>query len=847
MKLLFHTLKIGHNIPILLAGLFFLLAGTYSAYAQLNISFGSQINYTDAVSDIWGYTDAAGNEYALTCTQTGLDIVDVSDPANPVQLHFVAGPNNTWRDVHTWGHYAYMVTESSASGGLLVIDLAGLPGSISTSYTDMGFGYYSAHTLYIDDDGIAYLYGAKSTGQGNATFFVDIAANPLNPTYLGKYNAAYVHDGYVRNDTMWTCEIYAGRFAAVNVSNKAAPVVMATQITPGAFAHACWLSNDSRYLFLTDEVNAAPVTVYDVSDISDIKEIDRYKTKPIFDPNAIPHNLYVRNDFLITSYYTSGITIADITYPYNVIEVGNYDTSPYTGGGFNGCWGVFPYFNSETILATDRQEGLFVLNPTYQHACWLEGTVTNALTGMPILGANIAILTIEAGKDDTDFQGFYATGTALSGSYQVVASAAGFYNDTLNVSLSNGVLSVADFNLVPLTYCSAAPQGLEVSSEAYNNATLHWKITANADAYKVAYRVLDDPTWTYTSAITDTFFVASGLQGCTQYEWKVQAICQYGQSSPDASVDTFATTPPNANWTAPAQALLSCATAPTDLNPSITGLSGGVWSGGSYINSTGFFNPNGLAAGSYNVTYTAGTSGCTSDQTHQITVAPCSVSGRFKVYLGGPYLGIGLMAVKLRQNSLVPLQQPYNTAPWYYNGTETATLLPSNVVDWVLVELRDATDNNIIRAQAAGLLLNNGGIVNANNYADLTFWGVDAGNYYVVIRHRNHLAVMSASPISLPNTTLYDFTTALNTVYGTNQMYAMPTTGGGTVYGMYPGDVDANGLVTVSDYNLYVPQTSATNVYQTGDINLDRAITVSDFNLYSTNASTIGIPQVRYP
>ncbi len=818
---------------------------TQTAQAQLNITLGSQINYTDNVSDIWGYTDAVGNEYALVCLQTGLAVVDVTDPANPVELHFISGPNNTWRDVHTWGQYAYMVTESSASGGLLVLDLSGLPATVGVSYTDMGFGYYSAHTLYIDENGIGYLFGAKSTGQGNATFFIDIAANPLTPTYLGKYTAAYVHDAYVRNDTMWTCEIYAGRFAVVDVSNKAAPVVMATQATPGAFTHASWLSDNSQYLFVTDEVNAASVTAYDVSDISDIKEVDRYKTKPVSDPNVIPHNLYVRDNYLITSYYTSGITIADITYPYNIIEVGNYDTSPSAGGGFNGCWGVYPYFDSTNILATDRQEGLFVLSPTYQHACWLEGTVSNALNNSPIIGATVSINLVEAGTDNTDFQGFYATGTATAGTYQVVASAAGFKNDTLTITLTNGVLSVGNFNLVPLTYCSTAPATLNVTQISSQNATLHWKITPDAAAYKIAYRPVGSTDWNYTTTATsDTFWVAGTLQACNDYEWQVQAICQYGQYSPYSATDTFTTTPPNADWTAPTQAIQECEAAPTDLSNNITGQSGGTWSGGSYISPSGLFNPNNLNTGDYSVTYTVGQAGCTGTQTHTVPVAACTTTGKFKVFLGGCYVGSGTMATKLRQGNLLPLQQPYNIAPWHYMGSESAVSLPANAVDWVLVELRNAADNTIIEAQAAGLLLNNGSIVNANDLTDLTFVGIEAGSYFVIVRHRNHLAVMSAQPVNLPNTTQYDFTSTVAATFGVQQTYNIV---GSTVFAMRPGDIDANGLITVADYNQYEPQISAINVYQTGDLNLDRSVTVSDFNLYLPNSSFIGILQVRYP
>ena len=80
---------------------------------------------------------------------------------------------------------------------------------------------------------------------------------------------------------------------------------------------------------------------------------------------VIPHNTHVFGDYLVTSYYTSGVTIIDASDPFNLIEVAYYDTSPSSGGSFDGCWGAYPYLPSGLILATDQQEGLFVLHTPY--------------------------------------------------------------------------------------------------------------------------------------------------------------------------------------------------------------------------------------------------------------------------------------------------------------------------------------------------------------------------------------------------------------------------------------------------------------------------------------------------
>ena len=75
----------------------------------------------------------------------------------------------------------------------------------------------------------------------------------------------------------------------------------------------------------------------------------------------------VVGDFLVTAYYRDGVIITDAHYPDNMIKTGNYDTSPLSGDGFNGCWGSWPYLPSGNIIASDMEEGLFILGPTYWH------------------------------------------------------------------------------------------------------------------------------------------------------------------------------------------------------------------------------------------------------------------------------------------------------------------------------------------------------------------------------------------------------------------------------------------------------------------------------------------------
>lgn len=219
------------------------------------------------------------------------------------------------------------------------------------------------------------------------------------------------------------------------------------------------------------------------------------------------------------------------------------------------------------------------------------------------------------------------------------------------------------------------------------------------------------------------------------------------------------------------------------------------------------------------------------------------INVKITMFLEGAY-SAGSMSTELRTANLLPLTQPYATAPWHYTGTESvaaASNIPINAVDWVLVELRSNNVGNIPFASQAGFLLSNGTVVNTQGQLGLNF-NVPPGSYYLVVRHRNHIDVMSASITALPNATAYNFSTAATQALGINQQKNL----GSGIFGLFAGDINGDGVITVSDYNLYVPQMSAIEVYANGDLSLDTHVTVSDFNLYLNNSSHIGSPQIRY-
>jgi choice-of-anchor B domain-containing protein len=429
---------------------------------NLNVTLRSHLPYPGQTQgNICGYVDSTGKEYALVGASIGLSIVDISDPSTPVEVYHHIGPAGTkshWQEIKVRGKYAYVVTE--AGGGLQIFNLSSLPdtsGIVMHSWKGdsvISGQLNSIHTLHIDNN-FVYLYGSNLFNGGPVV--ADIT-DPWNPTYVGNYQnaeAPYVHDGYVRNDTLYGCHIYKGFFSVVDFRDKSNPVTLAVQSTPSKFTHNTWLSTNSKVLFTTDEVNNSFLAAYDLSDLQNIQELDRIQSNP--GSNSVVHNTHIikvaGNDYAVNSWYNDGFTIVDAGRPQNLVQVGNYDPYPTSGGGYKGAWGVYPYFPSGTIVISSDNidDGLFVFTPNYVRACYLEGEVFDSVCGVTLNNVHVRIDSVKL-HDSTNIAGEYKTGTAIPGTYDVIFSRSGYVSKTIkNVVLTAGNLTNLNVQLAPFS------------------------------------------------------------------------------------------------------------------------------------------------------------------------------------------------------------------------------------------------------------------------------------------------------------------------------------------------------------------------------------------------------------
>lgn len=451
------------------------------AQSPSNVDYVGWLPYDVRLSDVWGYTDPTGREYALVGVLDGLSIVDLQDPANPVEVQFIPGKPSIWRDIKTWNDHAYITNETG--GGLFIVDLTGLPGSVdTTSYREREL--WTGHNIFIDENGIAYVVGAN-IDNGGATI-LDLNPDPKNPLFLGAYTDFYVHDLFAQGDTLYTAEISNGQLGIVDVSDKTNPFLLANQTTPIGLTHNSWLSPDGNTLAITEEFPGGHVVTYDVSDPADIRELGRYRSN--LEVNVIPHNTFYVNDWLVTSSYVDGVTVVDASRPSNLVETGRFDTSPIPPvAEFGGCWGVYPYAPSGLIYATDIEEGLFILSPKYKRAAYLEGTVRESTSGNPILYARIELLGSGSPDQITDFTGNYATGTVDSGSYTVRVSASGCPSQLFpDVNLVSGQVTTLD-PFLSCTSVAVVDPGLpsiqlDITPAAFRGSTqLQYNLQAEPD------------------------------------------------------------------------------------------------------------------------------------------------------------------------------------------------------------------------------------------------------------------------------------------------------------------------------------------------------------------------------
>ncbi|MBK7966851.1 MAG: hypothetical protein IPK10_17395 [Bacteroidetes bacterium] len=113
--------------------------------------------YSIRYNGIWGWDDGMGHEYAIIGATTGVYFIDITNPTAPMEVDFVAGRRNgcIWREIKTYRHYAYLVSDDASPNSFQIVDLQYLPDSVSVVHDGTSI-FERAHTIFVDGN---KLYG----------------------------------------------------------------------------------------------------------------------------------------------------------------------------------------------------------------------------------------------------------------------------------------------------------------------------------------------------------------------------------------------------------------------------------------------------------------------------------------------------------------------------------------------------------------------------------------------------------------------------------------------------------------------------------------------------------------
>ena len=352
-------------------------------------------------ADVWGFVDLNSNrEYAIVAFDTGTAVFDVTDAEIPREVGFIDGQTTSWRDVkvyqywnaaeNRWNAQAYITTDGSTDG-LFVIDLSGLPHSITR--INYASDFTSAHNVYATNTDFGTglsLTGARPTmviagsdinsGPYRAYAVTDPAA-PSFEAMPGSGQFDYMHDAASmiitdsRKDTQCVnattsyCEVLFDfnedtvdiwDITATNNPQR----LSSTSYANARYVHSGWPSEDKQYLFVHDELDErvfglnSTVNIFDLSNLASPSSLTPW-TGPTA---AIDHNGFVRGNRYYMSNYSRGLTILDITNVTNIQPVGHIDTFPASdGNSFSGAWGAYPYFHSGNIAISDIDSGFYMV------------------------------------------------------------------------------------------------------------------------------------------------------------------------------------------------------------------------------------------------------------------------------------------------------------------------------------------------------------------------------------------------------------------------------------------------------------------------------------------------------
>ena len=368
-------------------------------------------------NDIWGYTNADGEQFAITGQTDGASIVHVTDPTQPEVLCFIPAQVSTltvWRDIKLAKNndgvmFAFIVADRGGQGLQWVpLDnaIAKCRSQSQKPYrmvrgVDFGWtgqtyaGATNTHNIvgnYAED--AVYLVGSGSCSGG----LIKVPSETLSPDCLSEdclsSPSCYPNDGYTHDAECLTYDgpdtRFTGREICWGYNENSITVVdytdnptMLSRLTYGTsrYTHQGWVNPTAigsiakhRFALMNDELDEGRTVSSQTTYVVDYQSL----TDPVLVPwasgiTSIDHNLYIRGNYVYEANYRAGLRVLNIenmpaSDPQSKLrETGYFKT--WTGDFgfvFNGAWSVYPFFgdgeNPDFVVVQDIEQGLFILD-----------------------------------------------------------------------------------------------------------------------------------------------------------------------------------------------------------------------------------------------------------------------------------------------------------------------------------------------------------------------------------------------------------------------------------------------------------------------------------------------------
>jgi hypothetical protein len=324
-------------------------------------------------ADVW----AEGNYAYVGSDRTGggIAIFDIFDPSQPQFITMY--PGNEMEDVEVHNGIGYFGSDvSTTSGtGVDIVNLSDPSNPVPLSQVNSLIGGHNkVHTLTVSK---GFLYTSD-----NATDTVKIfnVANPSNPQLvksldLGAPDGVASHEVVVSNDRLYVASKdndftnCCGWTHIYDVANPASPVLLKAFLS-GPRSHTATPTADGKTLVVAEERPNGNVNLYDISMINQPNDPDDPRLLKTLNRTSVgidahgPHHPHLHGNLLFLSWYEAGLQVFNIADPANPVHVGAFDTYPGTSSSYNGNWGSFMGLGLSTVLLSDRQRGLIIVDAT---------------------------------------------------------------------------------------------------------------------------------------------------------------------------------------------------------------------------------------------------------------------------------------------------------------------------------------------------------------------------------------------------------------------------------------------------------------------------------------------------